>query len=56
MNAIDEYDGVTGYMRFDGRWDNIAPVILAQYKGGQWHYEPAAPVKHVREARAPAKP
>ena len=41
MTAIDEYDGVTGYMRFDGRWDNIAPIVYAEYRQGQWHYTPA---------------
>lgn len=38
MTSIDEYRGVTGYMRFDGRWDNIAPIVLAQYQAGQWRY------------------
>ena len=28
-------------MRFDGRWDNIAPVVYAQYQQGRWHYFPA---------------
>jgi hypothetical protein len=42
-------------MRFDGRWDNIAPVILAQYKGGQWHYEPATPMNQ-KQARAATRP
>jgi branched-chain amino acid transport system substrate-binding protein len=55
MSAINEYTGVTGYMRFDGRWDNIAPVVLTQYKGGQWHYESAAPVNQ-KQARAATKP
>ena len=41
MTSLNEYLGVTGYMRFDGRWDNIAPVVTAQYKQGRWHFEPA---------------
>lgn len=41
MTSIDEYRGVTGYMRFDGRWDNIAPIVLGQYKNGAWHFRPA---------------
>ena len=48
MTGIDEYQGVTGYMRFDGRWDNIAPVVVAQFKDGKWRFEPAAPVKHAQ--------
>ena len=55
MSGINEYIGVTGYMRFDGRWDNIAPVVLTQYKGGQWHYELAAPANQ-KQARAATKP
>jgi branched-chain amino acid transport system substrate-binding protein len=39
MTGIDEYTGVTGYMRFDGRWDNIAPVVIAQYAQGLWAFK-----------------
>jgi len=42
---IDDWDGVTGHMVFDGRWDNIAPFALAQYKQGRWHFQPAPPLK-----------
>ena len=35
-------------MRFDGRWDNIAPVVLTQYRAGKWHFEPASAVKQAR--------
>jgi branched-chain amino acid transport system substrate-binding protein len=48
LNDTYEYTGVTGHMRFDGRWDNIAPVVLTQYKSGKWHFEPAAPVKQAK--------
>jgi branched-chain amino acid transport system substrate-binding protein len=41
MAATDEYNGVCGYMRFDARWDNIAPIVYAQYQQGRWHYFPA---------------
>ncbi len=44
---LDEYNGVTGYMRFDARWDNIAPVVLGEYKEGKWHFQPASPVKQA---------
>jgi len=39
MTSIDEYTGVTGYMRFDGRWDNIAPVVTAQFTQGRWAFK-----------------
>ncbi len=51
MTSIDEYQGVSGYMRFDGRWDNIAPIVYAQYLGGKWHYLPAPPAKSTQAAR-----
>src|SRR5205807_1176861 len=43
LSSLDEYQGVTGYMRFDGRWDNIAPVITAQCKNGKWQFESNTP-------------
>jgi branched-chain amino acid transport system substrate-binding protein len=41
MRAINEYNGVCGYMRFDGRSDNIAPIVYAQCQQGRWHFFPA---------------
>jgi branched-chain amino acid transport system substrate-binding protein len=41
LTSLDEYRGVTGHMRFDGRWDNIAPVVVARCKQGHWQFEPA---------------
>jgi branched-chain amino acid transport system substrate-binding protein len=40
LTSLDEYRGVTGYMHFDGRWDNIAPVVTAQCKQGRWQFSP----------------
>lgn len=37
---LDEYDGVTGHMIFDARWDNIVPISRAEYKAGHWIFEP----------------
>jgi len=42
LASLDEYRGVTGYMRFDGRWDNIAPVVIAQCNHGRWEFKPGA--------------
>ncbi|MCX6904776.1 MAG: ABC transporter substrate-binding protein [Verrucomicrobia bacterium] len=41
---LDEYDGVTGHMIFDARWDNIVPISTAQYRNGTWHFEAATPL------------
>jgi branched-chain amino acid transport system substrate-binding protein len=45
---LDEYDGVTGHMIFDARWDNIVPMSVAQYQGGQWHFRPTAPLRKAK--------
>ena len=44
---LDEFNGVTGHIRFDGRWDNISPMTTATFRNGRWHFEPTAttPVK-----------
>jgi branched-chain amino acid transport system substrate-binding protein len=48
MTSFNEYHGVTGYMRFDGRWDNIAPVVIAQFQKGRWHFQDAPGAKQTR--------
>lgn len=40
MAAIDSYEGVTGRLRFDGRWDNVSPVGTAEFRQGKWAYLP----------------
>jgi branched-chain amino acid transport system substrate-binding protein len=50
MTSLDEYRGVTGYMRFDGRWDNIAPIVIGQCKEGEWHFRPAPAPGQTRAA------
>jgi branched-chain amino acid transport system substrate-binding protein len=40
LAGLEEWDGVTGHMIFDGRWDNIAPITTAHFRNGQWHYDP----------------
>lgn len=46
LAGLNEYDGVTGHMVFDGRWDNIAPMTTAQFKEGAWHYDPLPTLSH----------
>lgn len=48
LAGLNEAQGVTGYMRFDARWDNIAPIVLAQYRKGQWHYQAPAENKQAK--------
>lgn len=44
LGGLETWDGVTGHMIFDGRWDNIAPICVAEYGKGRWHFQPAPPI------------
>ncbi|MGD0536209.1 MAG: ABC transporter substrate-binding protein [Verrucomicrobiota bacterium] len=44
LASLDTYDGVTGHMVFDGRWDNIAPMVIGEFHRGAWHFHPAPPI------------
>jgi len=48
---LDTYDGVTGHMIFDGRWDNIVPISLAEFKNGAWHFQPAPPITPLEQQK-----
>jgi branched-chain amino acid transport system substrate-binding protein len=37
---LDYYQGVTGWMRFDGTGSNTAPVRIVRYEGGRRVFEP----------------
>lgn len=58
LASLEEWDGVTGHMIFDGRWDNIAPITIARFLNGEWHYDPPpAPnwrPKRTQQAQASA--
>lgn len=46
LGSLESWDGVTGHMIFDGRWDNIVPISLAEYRAGAWHFRPAPDFQH----------
>jgi branched-chain amino acid transport system substrate-binding protein len=48
LAGLDTYQGVTGYMRFDGRWDNIAPVVIAKCQQGHWRFEANHPSEQAK--------
>lgn len=54
LASVDAWDGVTGHMIFDGRWDNIVPISIAEYQGGEWHFQPAPPLSPVEKKRLSA--
>jgi len=37
---LDFYQGVTGWMQFDGTGSNIAPVRFVRFEHGRWAFEP----------------
>lgn len=45
LAGLESYDGVTGHMIFDGRWDNIVPISIARYEDGEWHFAPPPELK-----------
>ncbi len=57
LAGLNEWDGVTGHMIFDARWDNIAPITTAYFRNGEWHYDPPPrpnwrPPSRAQQARA----
>jgi branched-chain amino acid transport system substrate-binding protein len=52
LASLEEWNGVTGHMLFDGRWDNIVAISFAHFKGGRWHFE--KPLEPAREVGATA--
>lgn len=52
LASLNEWDGVTGHMIFDGRWDNIVPITTARFENGEWHYDTPPPLnKNVTPAQ-----
>jgi branched-chain amino acid transport system substrate-binding protein len=52
---LDEWDGVTGHMIFDGRWDNIVPISVAHYTQGKWHFQPFPELKRPDQTKLTQK-
>jgi branched-chain amino acid transport system substrate-binding protein len=52
---LEEWDGVTGHMIFDGRWDNIVPISVAHLRGGQWHFQPFPELKRPKPGQEQAR-
>jgi branched-chain amino acid transport system substrate-binding protein len=51
LAGLDEWDGVTGRMIFDARWDNIKPIKVAQFWEGQWHFDVEAAARSDDESQ-----
>ncbi|MFM1941481.1 MAG: hypothetical protein RI897_463 [Verrucomicrobiota bacterium] len=50
---LDSWQGVTGPMTFDGRWDNTAPMWTARFEEGKWHFMPPANPEEVLSQNQP---
>jgi len=48
---LETWDGVTGHMIFDARWDNIAPIVTARLQDGTWHFDPPVALKRQASNR-----
>lgn len=40
LASLESWEGVTGHMIFDGRWDNIVPISIARFRQGAWQFDP----------------
>lgn len=41
MKITNGYRGVTGELVYDGSWNNIRPIFIAEIKDGKFHFSPA---------------
>jgi ABC-type branched-subunit amino acid transport system substrate-binding protein len=41
MKTFNGYQGVTGKIIFDGTWNNVRPIFLAQVSNGKFRFSPA---------------
>lgn len=55
LGALERWDGVTGPMIFDGRWDNIVPISIARHRDGHWHFDPPPDLKHPVQVKTAAE-
>lgn len=45
MKTFNGYQGVTGKIIFDGSWNNIRPIFMAEVSNGKFEFSPAKPFK-----------
>lgn len=55
LGALEAWDGVTGHLIFDGRWDNIVPISLAEYHGSGWQFRAAPDLAHPVSIQSPGR-
>jgi hypothetical protein len=45
MKTFNGYNGVTGKVVFDGTWNNVRPIYMAEVNNGKFDFSPAPPFK-----------
>jgi ABC-type branched-subunit amino acid transport system substrate-binding protein len=45
MKTFQGYRGVTGPVIFDGTWNNIRPIFIAEVRNGKFEFSPAPPLE-----------
>ena len=55
LGSLEQWEGVTGHMIFDGRWDNIVPISIARHRDGHWHFDPPPDLKHPVQVKTAAE-
>ena len=43
MKTFQGHEGITGIMIFDGAWNNIRPIFMAEVRNGKFEFYPAPP-------------
>lgn len=49
MKTFQGYEGITGIMIFDGAWNNIRPIFIAEVHNGKFEFYPAPPWVQAKE-------
>ncbi|MBL9134841.1 MAG: ABC transporter substrate-binding protein [Verrucomicrobiales bacterium] len=56
LGALEEWNGVTGHMIFDGRWDNIVPISIAHHRSGHWEFDAPPELKRSDQHASAGSP
>jgi ABC-type branched-subunit amino acid transport system substrate-binding protein len=45
MKTFQNYNGVTGKIVFDGTWNDVGPIFMAEVSNGKFRFTPAPPLE-----------
>lgn len=55
LKTFQNYEGVTGKIVFDGSWNDIGEIYMAEVKNGKFNFSPAPPIGQDRNMNAGKK-